>query len=477
VAGQSVERWLLAERPTDHALGLGAALLRALHGWHEAGYVHGRLHPGNVIIDPSGLWLTDWDQAEALEQSFGLRYRRPEHQAFLAPEVRAGGEKRPESDVYSVGVLLYETLTGQRLPADGTLPGLAGRTDLPAGLRVVLEAMLTNEPDGRYPASQAAEALERLRAYSAARQAPVEAPRPAVRPPVRPERLPLWVRLTLTGYRLLFVLIFSLVLSLATVAAAGWGVFRWLDRARPTEVIVPDVITWAPDNAEQLLRGQLGLNPQIAATKRPSVSVDEGKIVALQPPAGRTVRAGRKVVIYLSSGPEQKVVPNLTRFTLRDAEARLANVGLKIGNKTKERNPDLTAGYIIRQDPPAGQAAKAGSPVHVWYSGGRDGADPPAEKEAEAEDAAESAEPAAEAPVDEPPATDSGPRKQTIEYTVPTDRASCMVKIVVRDDNGEQIIYNRLHQGGDTIRRDVEGQGRARIEIYLDDLLEQQEDL
>lgn len=102
-----------------------------------------------------------------------------------------------------------------------------------------------------------------------------------------------------------------------------------------------------------------------------SDDVEEGKIISTAPSAGAEVKAGTKVIMVVSLGPEKKTVPTITGMTAADADATLVAAGLKSGNVTEEYSNDVEAGVVITQKTEAGKKVKKDSKVDYVVSKGK----------------------------------------------------------------------------------------------------------
>jgi len=156
----------------DRTARYGAELAEALAYVHERGLVHRDVKPANVLISEDGrVHLADFGIARivdsAHETKTGDVLGTP---AYFAPEQVAGETVGPSADVYALGVVLYECLTGRR-PFEGTavevaMARLARPPDIPADLpeewRTLLTAMTMRDPAARPTSAQVAEGLRRL---------------------------------------------------------------------------------------------------------------------------------------------------------------------------------------------------------------------------------------------------------------------------------------------------------------------------
>jgi serine/threonine protein kinase len=154
----------------EHALALVGQIAAALAPEHERGWAHGAIEPANVLLEGDRAVLTGFGAGRDHPRDGALEYH--------APEVLAGAEPSPRSDVYSLAVLLCVALTGSP-PVDGQVPARVS-----PGLASVLEAALRAEPERRPP--DAAALMHGVRAALAAEVAPPAARRAWWRRATRP---------------------------------------------------------------------------------------------------------------------------------------------------------------------------------------------------------------------------------------------------------------------------------------------------
>jgi serine/threonine-protein kinase len=184
--------------PVDHALDLVTQACAGVGYAHRAGLIHCDLKPHNILVSPDGgAKITDFGIARALAS-----IHPQEHQEvvwgspqYFAPEQAAGHAPSPASDVYSLGVVLFETLTG-RLPFEAANPDdlaeqhqyepppspRAFNPDIPPALEMILLKVLSKEPSARYrTADQFGRVLRSFNPAQASRvpaSAPIDGPRP-----------------------------------------------------------------------------------------------------------------------------------------------------------------------------------------------------------------------------------------------------------------------------------------------------------
>jgi serine/threonine protein kinase len=240
VEGATLAEQLRAGRlPMDRVGEIGASVADALAYVHGQGLIHRDVKPANVLISNAGrVFLADFGIARIVDSAHvtqaGDVLGTP---AFFAPEQVSGEPVGPPADVYALGLVLLESITGQR-EYDGTSLEVAMARltrppqippSLPAGWRAVLTGMLARDPATRLSAAQVAEQLRRVDEFDERTQAiPVLAPEPStvmmsphttVMPPVAAEPVAAQPELPRRRSRVPLVL-----LALVILAAVGVGV-------------------------------------------------------------------------------------------------------------------------------------------------------------------------------------------------------------------------------------------------------------
>jgi serine/threonine-protein kinase len=302
---------------------------------------------------------------------------------YLSPEQAQGMAVSAASDLYSIGIVLYEMLTG-RVPFEGdsavtialkqvnerpTPPSVYNSAVTPELEAVVMRA-LEKEPARRFQ-----DADEFISALQAAREgiatpAMVTAPTRVepVPPPSEayayPEE-PLPPREEREGGR------WWLWLLAVLVAAAGLAAVLFLT-GRTQQVTVPNVVGTDEAVAQAKLR-QEGFSTD--STGKTS-NQPKGRVIGQDPSGDTKADKGSTVTLTVSAGPEQVNVPQVVGLTLKSAQGRLQNAGLE-SSQREENSTTVEKGRVISASPGEGEKVDKGSTVNLVVSSGPEQVDVP----------------------------------------------------------------------------------------------------
>jgi serine/threonine-protein kinase len=381
--------------PINVAIEYARQILSALRFAHRHGIVHRDIKPHNVLVDAEGrVKVTDFGIARAGTSQMTETGSIVGTAQYLSPEQARGGEVDPRSDLYSLGVVLYELLTG-KTPFDGETPveiamkHLSNAPKPPSKLRpdvtpeldkVVLRALAKN-PDDRYQSADEMEAdLERVArgapvsAATAATQVlpaaaavaadptsatmiapPPSAPARAVPPPpvVTEEEYaepggpgrPLWPWLLAAAF---------------VIAAAIAGFFVWHEVAG-SKVQVP-VNNYVNETQAQAVRQIKAANLVPSIKHGSNEKFKKGIVYDQDPGPGAKVDKGGTVTIFVSTGPPPVDVPDVKGKQWPDAQQELTKAGLV---PVEVIVPGKTKGQVTATDPPAGKSVPKGTKVRV----------------------------------------------------------------------------------------------------------------
>jgi serine/threonine-protein kinase len=404
----------------DDAARIAVDVASALEAAHRRGIVHRDVKPGNILITDDGdVKVTDFGIARAVsEASMTVTGTTLGSVHYFSPEQASGDEVTGASDVYSLGIVLYEMLTGRRPFEGDSAAGVALRRinedapspwsigkPVPRGLEGILMRALARDPKQRYPdAGSMAEALRAWRrnpdaavgsagvsaaatSYTAPPPLPpageptVYVPPPVARPsdrvPVAPRRAGPAPRREVAPRReegqpwwLWLLLLLGLVL-LGTLGFLGAQILAGLNPGpTPTPaaetVALPNWVNQPITQVRQQAR-DLGLVLDEGPQREPSDEIAEGNVISTDPGAGSEVEEGSTVRVVVSDGPAEVEVPRIIGQTRDEARATLERVGLNLGNVTEESG-GAAAGTVIRTDPTAGTAVEEGDFVDIVLS-------------------------------------------------------------------------------------------------------------
>jgi serine/threonine-protein kinase len=380
LAGRTLKQVVAEEAPLDQerAIDLGVQILAAAGFAHRRGIIHRDFKPHNVIVDDAGAAkVTDFGiaRAGASEMTETGSIMGTAH--YLSPEQAQGHAVTASSDLYSIGVMLFELLTGQ-LPFAGdsavsvALKHLSEppppisqlRPDIDPTLEQVVMAALAKDPASRWQsAEEFAAALEAARTHvqaganggetgqATAAFAPVPVPTPPGAPPARGDReRRRWPAFALA------------LLVLALIGAVAWAL------SRPEEVTVPNVVNQPLLEAQQRLE-RAGFDDVEVERVRHEAEIDT--VVDQDPNGGDRAPEGDTVTLTVSQGPGQVRVPSVRGSPRERAFRELERAGLKV---TADPQPSNTVpeGTVIGTSPREGTLVDRGSRVRLFISSGKE---------------------------------------------------------------------------------------------------------
>jgi eukaryotic-like serine/threonine-protein kinase len=364
--------------PPEAAVDVTLQILRAARYAHKHGVVHRDIKPHNVLIDHDGrVRVTDFGIARAGTSDITETGSVMGTAQYLSPEQAQGRPVDARSDLYSIGIVLYELLTGQ-VPFDADSPVSVALKQvseppvppadlvpaIPPAIDAVVLRALEKDPSLRYQSAD-----EFIAALDEARAAPQLIP-PAPLPPVveeehRRSRWWLW-----------------LLIALA-LAAIGVGLYLTL---RPEQLTVPNVIDRESATASQILQNR-GFEVDIVPVVNADVERDH--VAAQDPRPNTTAPEGSTVTITVSTGPGEAPVPTVSGLRQDEAEQQLRDAGFE-PRVERVFSDDVRSGRVVETSPPAGTTLERGSEVTLQVSRGPEQVEVP-DVTGESEDNARSA--------------------------------------------------------------------------------------
>ena len=405
VNGLTLRQVMQAEGPLTPraALDIIDPVLQALGAAHSAGLIHRDVKPENVILREDGMVkVADFGLARAIATGTSTAQTGVllGTVAYLSPEQVERGQADARSDVYAAGLLLFEMLAGSKAfigdspihvayqHVHSEVPAPSSRINtVPAALdQLVARASARNPDDRPRDANQMLWELREARQLlspaeldlrpadasgAAAVNMTIAIPRTEVVSHVDAPRGP-WGAgsgraaglLKKASWRGRTWPVVVLALILLAAAAALWFF-----------VAGPGASTTVPRVAGSTTRvAELALtNAHLSAKVVRSFdeTIPAGVVLVAQPPAGDKVSRGSTVTLTVSRGQERYAVPSLVGRTQADAQQRVTDAKLKVGNVTKGFSESVPQGQVISTSPAANTSVKRATPVAMVVSQGR----------------------------------------------------------------------------------------------------------
>ncbi len=386
----------------DYATQIAAGLAFA----HRQELLHRDVKPANILVTHDDVVkLGDFGIARAVAEN-AIGVTQPGmvmgSVAYLSPEQAQGKELDQRSDLYSLGVVLYQMVAG-KLPFTGDSPvavALKHVTEPPPpidpfalrispALAAIIERLLQKQPKDRF-----ASAAELGRVLREAREQPaltaaaaprangddptssfraVRAPQPPPRRSAAPDRPP---AVAAAGHddddpdgehrggadpRWIAVVMVAFVLAVL----AGYVLVRGF--GAPRSIAVSDFTNQSATQAQQSIVAA-GLQPNVKL--EPSATVPTDRVVHQDPAGGGMLAHGDTVTLYVSSGAPPVSVPDVNGFTSADAQRALATAHLR-AHVTSRYDSKAAKGIVLEVHPGSGQQAPEGSAIELIVSGGR----------------------------------------------------------------------------------------------------------
>lgn len=375
-------------------------ILSALQHAHQNGIIHRDIKPQNILVNADGhVKVADFGiarMADSATLTTGNNVMGSVH--YYSPEQASGQSADARSDIYSVGVVLYEMLTG-RVPYDGdTLVSIAMQhmysapapvesiaPEVPTAISHV--CMMAMEKNPRYRYQSAKEMAAELRMALEGRDDEMqprlveqtEMPMPAggaqtsgsVRQNTeagvtagtgkQPKRKKPRRRINVVWW----------IVTLVVAAGVFYGLYAGgtaiYDRV-VNSVSVPDFLN-ADAAAAERIASRVGLQVKIVEVNHPDEN-DIGLVVLQSPEEGKTMKKGDTVLLTVSKGPASQLAPKVVGMPLNTAISEAQKMKLTIAVVEYVVSADVKQDYVVSQVPEAGASCQAGDIIQVTVSGG-----------------------------------------------------------------------------------------------------------
>ena len=409
--------------PAQEAAEILKPVAEALQASHEAGIIHRDIKPANIMLTNTGqVKVMDFGIARALDDSTSAMTQTSAvigTAQYLSPEQARGKNADARSDVYALGCVMYEVLTG-RTPFEGETPFAVAYQHVqeeptpPSELiddpsltptqrvnidAVVLTAMAKHPADRYQSAWEMAGDLDRLRSGQVTEAArmhvneddattamPAPATATATAPAAASHRAPIestrptgeteegegggWMK---------WLALLLVALLIAILGYFAWDFWRSDDDrnnrdgrnqtevAQHNSVIVPEVEN-RPRNEVVKELEDLGL--LVTVNEEANPDIERNNAIRINPAPGSELQKNASVTLTVSSGKEIIDVPDITGMNLDQAAQVLEEAGLELNSDISERNDEAPAGEVIQQNPAGGTQLSKGSKVRVTVSKG-----------------------------------------------------------------------------------------------------------
>lgn len=384
------------------------AVLNGLDAAHTAGIVHRDLKPENVLLADDGrIKIADFGLARASTHNTATSQALLGTIAYLSPELIARGVSDVRSDIYALGIMMFEMLTGQQPyqgdqavtiayqhandmvpPPSSKQPGVPARfdeivlwcvgrspDDRPPHARALLEHIVELEKElGSEALTQATQVLNQTVAMTQ-KMSPVDLQETEVLDPqsvvfddlepttqrgeTDPGIVATPVREKKKKSR---VGVWAAVMTVLVLLVAGGGVTWWTTTGPGAPTIVPDV--QGGDVAEAILamiEAELTVADEVL--EEFDLLLPAGIVKGTTPPAGESVDRGSVITLIVSLGPNPVSVPAVTGKTVAELTQELQEVNVLLGTTTEEFNDFVDRGIVLRLQTDVGDSLPAGSQI------------------------------------------------------------------------------------------------------------------
>lgn len=352
-------------------LHIGAQVSSALQAAHESNLVHRDIKPGNIMITPNGkIKVTDFGIVSIQNEDSDMTKSGTilGTANYISPEQAQGTSVSSKSDLYSLGIVMYEMLSG-RTPFIGETPiSIATQhltekprplvelvENIPSGIDKIILKLLNKKPESRFKSAEDLRAaLIQQKSYlqmNETKENLINLTNPKIR-----------LRLTLP------VLIMSLLLIVGSLNVLR-NIFNNLpvDGGAPSLVEIPDL---TGSLQSQALNDLQNAGFQVAIENEADPNVPEGFVIKTQPSANTITNPDTLVTIIVSVGPEAFPVPYILDLEVARGRYVITESGFEIGQILEVNDDNTPRGFIISQNPIAGTKLGPKSKIDIVVSTG-----------------------------------------------------------------------------------------------------------
>ncbi|NLW48608.1 MAG: Stk1 family PASTA domain-containing Ser/Thr kinase [Firmicutes bacterium] len=362
----------------EQALDITRQIGEALHHAHQRNIIHRDIKPHNILVTPEGqIKVTDFGIARAISaSSFTQAGMVIGSVQYSSPEQVKGGVVGPQSDIYSLGCVLYELLTGT-IPFQGdtsisiAMQHLQGslipirelRPDIPVAIERIVEQAMAKDINQRYPSALAmlkeinlADSKD-YRKYKLINNTDLptqtwESVEDSEKP--SPEKRHRWWKWMIFGFAISMIIV-GIISVIFLSFTNHWSSNRVVE--------VPDVVGEELVDARQILK-ERRLNIKVINYLYNS-EFPNGTVISQQPAPGQKRRASTEIEVVVSKGLQLVRVPNLAGKNQLEAELVLEETGLTLGEILVDSSPEYPEGVVIKQLPDKNTQIEHGASVSI----------------------------------------------------------------------------------------------------------------
>lgn len=512
VQGQTLKELIeqQAPLPIDRAVDIAIMICDGLHHAHEKGIIHRDIKPHNVLITDFGIVkVADFGIAQAItKQTITFGGNVVGSVQYISPEQAKGEPLTRATDIYSVGCVMFEMLTGQ-IPYDADSPITialkhihddipsvrALNPEVPVGLEGIITKAMQKLPQHRFStAEELRNALLNIHnQYFSNYTNQHKNGKTLIMAPLSKGRGQEMAKKKLRP---------AAAIALLAILGLFLGVINGLSGSFfGEEVEVPHLVGKSIKEADQEL-SKLGLKLKILSWQYDN-EVEKDHIISQQYVEGFSVKKGREIEVVVSKGTQLQKVPDVTGMDRSAAEIELRNYGFCVGKIDKTYDEKYKENQVISQEPRGGTEAEPGEYVDLMISEGPTperitmpdliglklekareilrkhnlqlGEITKQESDAYYTDQVMDQDTEAGVLIDENSIVNltvslgPGPAAQarSLVFQLPQEQDFYKVVIKVNDARGERKVYDQMHEGGDQVVVGISHFGTGQAEIQL----------